>query len=395
MKKIKIPSPKLKNTALCQLFFHLGIILFIPLMAIHPAIANLFGESVSVVYGISVLLILLANICINVSYFLGTYNLLSLIKAWQHTRLWYETDANEKTRAEAEKIIAARINKKGEVHTPVQGFFPPLCVRHVFNPKKSRFRSLFFRVDKICLLYSIERLDDELFSQIMTSARKNISAIVKEARKKRVFHLAACVIILADEVAIDQALLTSKSGQWQREILLPCAVDLSSGRYVFDSSKYPHSAMTASDISDTDVPVKNLAVDLMAKMLFGGKLPLDGNENFLEWDGISLETPFLDYMCETYLHGEKDDLPSEFFAHIIPKEKVLFRRKYLYFKTGKKTVAWEYELDKKDSKKIHVVSAYSYTVTPHITPLGKPERLEIQRKIRVYLEDEGYTVIFH
>ena len=65
------------------------------------------------------------------------------------------------------------------------------------------------------------------------------------------------------------------------------------------------------------------------------------------------------------------------------------------YKTGTKTVAWEYELDKKDGKKIHVVSAYSYTVTPHITPLGKPERLEIQRKIRVYLENEGYTVIFH
>ena len=395
MKKLNIPSPKLKNTALCQMFFHLGILLFIPLMAIGPAIENLFGTTASVIYGISVLLVMCANICINGFYFLGTYDLLSRIKSWQLARLWYETDAGGKTRAEAEKILAARISKKGEAKTPVPGFFPPLCVQYVFNPQKSRFRALFFRANKICLLYSVEHLDEKLFSQIISSSQKNVSALVKEERKKRVFHLAACIIILADSVSIDRDILTSRSDKWRREILLPCAVDFSSGRCVFDSLKYPHSVITMSNVSDTDAPIKNIAIDLMAKMLFGGKLPLNGNENFLEWDGISLETPFLDYMCETYLHGEKDDLPSEFFAHIIPKEKVLFRRKYLYFKTGKKTVAWEYELDKKDGKKIHVVSAYSYTLTPHIELLNKPERLEIQRKIRVYLEDEGYTAIFH
>ena len=392
MKKFKIPSPKLNNPTLCLLFFYAGAVLFLPLLALSPAVAALFGDTASVIYAIVIFILLSANILANSYYFESTSNFLASVTAWKCARLRFETDANGKTRAEAEKLISARITAKGTAHTPVNGYFSPLCVQYVSDGRKNFINKAFFPTHKLCLLYSVASLDQKLYSEIMASARKNISALMKDTRKKYGPRIATAVIILADRAEIDLSTLNAKADTYQNEIILPCVADFSSGKYVFDSLKFPCPLITRSYLADTETPVKNLAIDLTVKMLFGGKLPLEGNGNFLEWDGISLETPFLDYMRETY---RKSDEPSEILPYFIPRETPIFRKNYLYFKKDGKTVAWEYWLDEKDERKIHVEVMYSFYVKPYYHKLDKPERLAIQGMISEELSKKGYKVIFH
>ena len=155
MKKFKIPSPKLNNPTLCLLFFYAGAVLFLPLLALSPAVAALFGDTASVIYAIVILILLSANILANSYYFESTSNFLASVTAWKCARLWFETDVNGKTRAEAEKLISARITAKGTAHTPVNGYFSPLCVQYVSDGRKNFINKAFFPTHKLCLLYSV------------------------------------------------------------------------------------------------------------------------------------------------------------------------------------------------------------------------------------------------
>lgn len=396
MKKFNIPSPKLKNTRLCFLFFHSPAIASALLMVAMLGIESIFGITENLLLAFISFVLLFAIICANPLinfYCLGsTYSFLRCVRAWQNVRLWYKTDANGKTREEAEKIIEERMKKRGTNHAPVPNFLEPVCVQYVFDHRKNILSALLSQTDKICLLYSVPHLDEKSLESITLSARKNISALVKETRKRYGIRLASAVIILADKISIDTSLLEAKASKYNNEILLTCVADISSGKYFFDSLKYPCAFMDFPLFYDNDTPVKNYAVDIAADMLFGGKLPLDGNENFLEWNDISLETSFLDYIRATY---KKINCPSEIFAHLIPADTPMFRKNFLYFKTCRKTVAWEYETDAKDDRKIHVITMYSYAIKPHFQMLNNRERLEIQKKIRISLEEKGYTVIFH
>ena len=384
MKKFKLQFPKLKHPTLCLLFFHFFAIIMLPIAFLAEWADTLFGTTFAAIIVIASMILAFINIIVNVVYFKNIYELLYSVQAWQRARLWYETDVNGKTRTEVETNIKQKINAKGTSHATVQGYFPPICVQYVLERKRSVFLQFISEADKICLLYSVDRLDAALYKQIMASARKNASPLVKDARKRMGFRLAVSVIILADNVEESLLPLKVETKAFQDEIFFPCIIDLSSGRYYFDALKI--------SLLSNNSHIKNIAISLTIKMLFGGRPPLKGNENFLEWGGVSLETSLWDHMRKIHVtEGEA----SETLPYFIPSNTVVFHKNYLYFKTSGKTVAWEYTVDEKDEHKIHVISSYSFYIKPHYQSMSKPERLAIQKYVAADLSEKGYTVLFH
>ncbi len=392
MKLPKINSPKLKNPTICFILFHLGLVLSAILLLFSKLVYNFFGMTFFLIYLIiSIIILPSLNLMVNEVYFSETYILLSYIKAWKRDRLWYETNINGKDRSEAERILSARITKKGTSFSPIQGYIMPMCVQYLFQSHKNLFTAIISSTDKICLIYSIPHLDDKLYKQIMTSANKNISALVKETRKKYTLRLASSVIILADSIGENLPSFRIQTKESQNEVVLPCIVDFSTGRYYFDGRKIPQDISSKSSLSDSYMPIKNSAINLIIKTVFAGQLPLKNNNNFTQFDGISLETTFWDYMKKNF----KD---ISFFAYILPyiikEEQIIFSKKQLYFKTNRKVIAWKYIIDKDNNKKIKIFPDISYVI-PKFKFISKDDRILIQKKITAYLQEEGWKTEFH
>lgn len=154
-------------------------------------------------------------------------------------------------------------------------------------------------------MYEAPRLDEKTFRRIMTSAEqitvqlKKLSRpslfLTKEEQKSPTCR-AVAVIILTDYADPDVPTLARKRRECNETALLPCVVELEARRCVFDGMREIYM------LGSTPTPAKNLAIDLIKKVVFGGRLPLKDNDAFdmSQMDAQLPETVLWDYIREFF-----------------------------------------------------------------------------------------------
>lgn len=398
MKKPKIKFPKLKNPVLCKIILYAPAFLWMPILLL---IAVFEEELEAVLPGFAIVILMLVLMIFALVYlfhnpfmFLGMDVSLEGIRLHLKDRKFFQTDKNGSTRTEEEKIISRRMSRLGYTCEPNKASPAPLLIKFYSHYSWTVF---YARIEKICLLYSVAHLDAELYRRIMTSASSNIIPLhgnkdgmrfIDKQKKKAPIASAAAVIILAD--SIDEkipSMVRRDLGSYSESIILPCVADISSGRYYFDSLADIHIPGLAGK------PAKNFAIEIIKKAVFGGLLPLQGNDNLCEMKNFDPEATLWEAIAEFNFNEGKVPFIYRMLAKRVKPGQFKFRGNYILCKIREKAMAFPYKIDSENEKHLHVTLGKK-SVSQFGKNLSKKEFEALSGALAEYLEAEGYTYTF-
>ena len=401
MKRPKFNFPKLKNPTLYSIVMYLPAFSFFFVLLIlalfTDTLLGFFGDD-----GFAAVLIisLLVSAAASLWYLLHDHfrfimldALFDTVRAWKRDRKWFETNRNGSGKAEAAEKISRRMALLGYTCAPVGASPAPLLIKYYSHFSWTVF---YARVEKICLLYSVEHLDIKLYNQIITSVKANTVHLhgdkekmffLDKSKKKAPIACATAAIILADSV--DEkipAAVRRNIGSFNENVILPCVADFSEGKYYFDSMSEVYM------LGVMGRPMKNHAIDIIKKAVFGGRLPLRGNEHFTEWHGDDLNTSFPELMKSVSgtLHPHKIPLRYKLAARSIKPGQVKFIGSFIFCKIRRKTIAFPYTVDKEDPRRLHV-TFHKQSYSDFGRNLSKKEAETLRAQLLAFLEAEGFS----
>jgi|GEM_PF-3555584 len=279
MKKIKI-----KDTLKCF------IVLLTPIIAllVVPFIPFIiFQNGLGIVLMLGLLAIAVFILFKMFPTLLGAEIFIETVHFWKKDRLWYSVGkAGERPDKIADKIIK-NCNSFGiekQISKDEKEF---VCARY----KRQYSGTLdWATIEKMVLVYRTEHLDEQNFNRIMSSARNTVRQMkcdkskmffLEKEKKNAPVATAAAIIIIADYIDVQIPSVARKRRNCNEMAILPCVVDLSAKRCYFDGMK---------DYYMSTKPTRNRTVELIVKMVFNGKLPLENNDSF-DYEKIDPKLP--------------------------------------------------------------------------------------------------------
>ncbi len=271
MRKIKIKSPKLKHTALCNFVLFLPIILcFLPMLLTFENDVEL-----SILFLFSAFILILIYLFKNFAFLMLTDITLKMIKSKKKDAEEFRTDKNGKNRSEIEQRLIMRCNAFGKKEFISEKEYMPICLVHKTCSSAQIFYS---SINKNIAVFSFESLTKNDFDKALKEARFYLKSIAITKDKLQIFKTksernapvcrADVAIFIADY--IDDSIkkdVRKKSVSNDTECFLPCVVDCKNGAYYFDAE---------NDIYELGLmgkPPKNYAISASKKILFNGKPP--------------------------------------------------------------------------------------------------------------------------
>ncbi|MBE6639189.1 MAG: hypothetical protein E7616_07015 [Ruminococcaceae bacterium] len=277
---------------------------------------------------------------------------------------------------------------------------------HSIQPKPELFRyrmqmsmTVFHRgIEKMILTYGAGVLDEAGYRAILASAKANVQSargsgkplFTDKQQKKAPFATVALAVIFADGVDAHLAerlpkLVTEQTGDGFDYSFLPLVLDFSSGICYFNGMRSPNIGFGyASD---------NRAHDLIKKYVFGGRIPLRGNDEFL--------TPIKDIdpemtLWEFWSKGKREIVDTEReekrIFESLSDGKCLYKEECLYIKIGNRGALLAVEQSEEDGSMIvDAPVSWSY---PKANSISKKDIERIRRIAEEYLTAQGYTVRF-
>ena len=398
MKKLKIRFPKLKNPTLCKIILYAPAFLAFPLlilMATFEEILNSFLPDVAIIFLlIAPILFSLVYLLHNPFMFLCMDVNLEGIRLHLKDRKFFQTAKNGSTRAEAEKSISRRMSRLGYTCAPNKASPAPLLIKFYSHYSWTVF---YARIEKICLLYSVEHLDVALYNRIISSASSNISPLhgdksqmrfIDKQKKKAQIASAAAVIILADST--DEkipSMVRRNIGSYDESVILPCVADMSSGKYYFDSLADIHM------LGISGKPAKNYAPETIKKAVFGGSLPFKGNDNLCEMKNFDPESTLWEAIAEYNFSESKVPFIYRMLARRVKPGQFKFRGSCILCKIRKKAMVFPYKTDSEEPKHLHITLSKK-SVSEFEKNLSKKEFETLSDALAEYLDSEGYTYTF-
>jgi len=398
MKKTKLKFLKLKHPTLCKIALYAPAFLEMPILIL----IGIFEEELEAVLpGFAIAILMFAPMVFALVYifhnpfmFIGMDVTLEGIRLQLKDRKFFETPKNGNTKKDAEKAIIRRMSRIGYTCEPNKASPTPLLIKFYSHYSWTVF---YARIEKICLLYSVGHLDTGLYGQIITSAASNIAPLhgdktqmrfIDKQKKKAPIASAAAVIILAD--SIDEKIpnmVRRNIGSFKENVILPCVMDASSGKYYFDSLADIHIPGMSGK------PAKNFAIEIIKKAVFGGRLPLRGNDNFMEMKGFDPEATLTDAIAEFNFNEGKVPFIYRMLARRVKPEQFKFRGNYILCKIRKKAMAFPYTIDKENEKHLHITLTKK-SVSQFEKNLSKKEFETLSEQLAEFLVKEGYTYEF-
>ena len=370
MKRIKI-----KDTLKCFMVLFtpvivLMIIPFIPLV--------FFQNGIGIVLMLGLLVMAIAILFKMFATLLGAEIFIETVYFWKKDRLWYAVGKDDTSADEIADRIIENCNCFGSEKQVSKPEKELVCARY----KRQYSATIdWATIEKMVLVYRTEHLDEQNFNRFMTSARntvrqlkcdKNKMFFLEKEKKNAPVATATAVIILADYVDVQMPSVARKKRSCNEMAILPCVVDLSAKRCYFDGMKEYYMSTK---------PTRNRTVDLIVKMVFDGKLPLENNDSF-DYEKIDPQLP------ETTLY--------EIFKAFKDADKDIEKEIKKMGETLKSGEAKRIDdsLYIKMNNKLAVYMIFEDEETPDIIEIGEddywsyPKRLQISKKDKMVLRKQ-------
>ncbi len=253
-------------------------------------------------------------------------------------------------------------------------------------------------IEMVVASYRVRLLDKDTYLSIFNSALANSKALKGRKRqwlldkyqKRSPLNRATVVFIFAKH--IDEKFRASifdsvckNDGDGMNNAILPCIIDEEKNTCIFNSERLPYVGF--------GYPVKNRGIRLIRKYVFGGKLPLFGNDALLD--------PIKDLEPDRSLWELWHKLKRE----LIVEEKNNKRRfasmshgqlqeedGFIYIKWEERGV-WLAADVNDDSKMVEVDPIVSWCY-PKSNAISKKAAADIKNLICKYYAERGYTVNF-
>ncbi len=219
-----------------------------------------------------------------------TLGVLNEISAWQQDRVYFETEKIGETLEESEKILTSRAYHFGKKCEQTKGKILPVAISRKCSFYVSSGKS--FR-ERFALLYSVDKLDEKLYEQIVNASKVAIKQNhaynpywfimynKKEIKKGKKLtgensSVSGAVIIICNSASQGvEKWVRRGNGKNEEYQILPCVCTLSDQKCYFD-------AHIDYGLFKKSKKAHNRAVKMIKKIVFGGILPLSSNENYLE-----------------------------------------------------------------------------------------------------------------
>ncbi len=394
--------PKLKHGLACLLFLLSPLILALVFMFVWLIASGETLDGCSYTVDLIVVLGCGAVISFLISKNLGLYlavdGIIEIVDIWKKARMYYETDCNGKDRKTAEDKILRRMKFfSREQEICVSEITPAAVRRSCRYCMTTDYRA----IEKMSMIYSVSELDEKNYQTIMTSAKRNIRKAHREPKnsifedkeqRKAPVAVSTAVIILADRISDKIPELVMKKQSSPVGEMLVCVCDMSIGRYYFDSEREPY-------ILGIIKPEKNFAFDTVKRLVFRGRLPLRGNDNYVlvteehkKAQELS-ETVLWDFIREFREEMADADKEQKKIAESLGADEVLLVDEEIYCKLGECVTSCPAEADEKDPKKltVYLIDQWFY---PKKRTMSKKDMSAVERLMEKHLTAEGYRVKF-
>lgn len=247
------------------IFMALPIVIGLVLMSVLP---TAFLRVAAMLGGLIVSLVLLIGVSLSHSIELSL--IAQMLKEGKYDRTFFVPASAPCSRTVWSQAIRERLRKLRFTEGSAEGKFAPICLgtKHSTSIGSDRLESFAF-------VYSVERLDSELYSALLQDVKKRIRAFPpRDEQKHKTRHIkisygtAAAMVILADSV--DEAVLprAKETFSVRDGELFSAVVDCGAHRVYMNGGKFPQVA-NASD-----------AQRLIARLVFdtSGTIPRDSGE---------------------------------------------------------------------------------------------------------------------
>lgn len=392
--------PKLKHGLACVLFILLPLILVIVLILIwasanevSPNGCSDAAEIIAILGGGGSLYFFFENL----GLYLVVDGAREVVDIWKNARMYYQTDCNGKDRKIAEDKILRRMKLCGKEREVCISEITPIAVRRSCRGSMTvNYRA----IEKMSVVYSVSELDEKTYQTIMTSAKRNIQKTHKEPKhsifedkeqRKAPVAVVTAVIILADRISEKIPELVWKKQSSPVGAMLVCVGDMSCGRYYFDSEREPNLLGMK--------PEKNFAFDTVKRLVFGGRLPLKGNDNYLlttdehKRAQEMSETVLWDFLREMRKELVDSEKEQKKIAESLSSGEARLIDDEIYCKLGENVTSCPVEVDEADTKKLTVYQ-FDQWFYPKNKTMAKKDMEATKMLIEKHLLSEGYTVIF-
>lgn len=385
MKKVK-----LKHAVLCQIILLAPIIIF----AIMGFV--IFGYREDAIGGVSLFSFLILSLVYILKLFpiLFTGDMLfSMIQYWKKDRLWFSADSIGSKPDEITELILGRVCRYG---TPIEEYHAktkPLYVRY----KRCRSSTVFWSsIERIIIIYQVDSLNINTYSSIIDSYSQILSQIKcskkpflfqsKEERKAPVCR-AAAIIIMAESADEEVIKKVRKLPNFETNAILPCIVDLNARRCYFDGMKDVYIS------GITGVPPKNIAINLVKKFVFAGRLPLKGNLNY-DYSNMSkdmLEQPLFDFIKEFYQETKREKFLSRKISQTMKDGEIREKDDEIFIKRGERVASFLILENESDCLQICTDEYWSF---PNHLKISKTVFADLKEQVREYYAQKNLNVEF-
>ena len=294
-----------------------------------------------------------------------------------------------------QKRIERRIKRFGRAGK-VQSILP--------KPELLRYRmqmsfTVYHRgIEKMILTYGAGELDEDSYRRILSSAKANVQAakgsgkplFVDKQQKNASYTTAALAVIFADTLNARLAerlpqLVTEQTGDGFDNCFLPLVLDFSSGICYFDGQRLPYIGYA--------YPCKNRAYRLAKKYVFGGRIPLRGNTEYLmsfgDVDPEMTLWAFWKRMKKEIVDSEREN--KRIFASL-SDGRCLYKEEYLYIKIGNRGVVLAAEQSEGGTcVTVDTPVAWDF---PKANAISKKDTARILQIAKEHFASSGHTVRF-
>lgn len=388
MKGLKLKHPKLKHPLLCEVV--LMLMIWSPVvLVIAVAACEFLPDALYLLLLFGTLAVSMVLLFRNMPLIWGTGIMLDLIRCRQTARKQYDLPA-----AFAEEKLMHKVCRFGQHCEPLPLRPQPAELRYRFQSSWVNYARGY---EKIIALYRVDVLNKATYQDILNSARANFRTLegqkkprfLDKQQKKSPLHRVLMVLICAgrtDDAWTDVfEQIQKQAGDGFETIILPCILELSRKICIFDGERIPY--MIA-------YPMKNRGIRLIRRMVFGGRLPLKGNECYLDpIPNYDPEQSLWNFLCDLRKEsGMADTNIKKQFASMKEREVYEDEDGYIYVRWGERGVMQMVE--KNADTNIVSVDAVMEWIWPKNNLMKKEDIRAVKQCISTYYFGQGCTVQF-
>ena len=388
MKGLKLKHPKLKHPLLCEVV--LMLMIWSPVvLVIAVAACEFLPDALYLLLLFGTLAVSMVLLFRNMPLIWGTGIMLDLIRCRQTARKQYDLPA-----AFAEEKLMHQVCRFGQHCEPLPLRPQPAELRYRFQPSWVNYARGY---EKIIAMYRADVLDKAAYQDILNSARANFRTLegrkkprfLDKQQKKSPLHRVLVVLICTRQTDAELA-----DGLFERigkqpvngfeTAMLPCVLDLSRRTCVFCGERLPYVF---------EYPVKNRGIRLIRRMVFGGRLPLKGNECYLDpIPDYDPEQSLWNFLCDLRKEsGMVDTNIKKQFASMKDREVYEDEDGYIYVRWGDCGVM---QMVEKNTENIVEVDEVSMWAWPKVRQMKKADIQAVKQCISTYYFGQGCTVKF-